>query len=249
MMGMQDPRAEDDFRRSLTLYEELLAESPRDPELRRGDQRRPDEPGLVLDVHRADEPGGAGPSAGRRSIEEALAAEFPDDPANLEQLTDHRIQIAAWMETSGCGPRRSENGVNSSRSTRRWRPMQPGRRAALKTAAASYRRLARALADVGRRREQQEALRRGLKLAAENPALLNDLAWSLALRPDAPPRESAEAIELAKRALAANPNDRATLATRSGWPTCEPANGRSPPRPSRSQWNRHPREATPPSSS
>lgn len=81
--------------------------------------------------------------------------------------------------------------------------------------AASYHNLSRTLGTLGWPREQREALRRGLELEPANTALLNDLARSLALRSDASPGEAAEAIELAKRALAANPKD-AHSGTRSG---------------------------------
>jgi tetratricopeptide (TPR) repeat protein len=143
------------------------------------------------------------------AIDEGLARDFPDDPAPLGQLTDHRLQIAAWMEASEMRTEADQErrqllefyeelaaGTSSS----------PGR---ARIMAASYYRLAVALGAQGRPREQQVALRRGLAIGPENPGLLNGLAWSLALRPEAPPGEAAESIELAKRAVAANPKERA----------------------------------------
>src|SRR5262249_17134844 len=58
------------------------------------------------------------------------------------------------------------------------------------------------------RREQEEALRQALKLQPGDPELLNNLAWSLALRPGQPPGQAAEAVELGKQAVAANPKER-----------------------------------------
>jgi tetratricopeptide (TPR) repeat protein len=58
------------------------------------------------------------------------------------------------------------------------------------------------------RREQAEALRQGLKLEPSNPALLNGLAWLLALRPGTSPGQAAEAVELGEKAVAAMPNER-----------------------------------------
>jgi tetratricopeptide (TPR) repeat protein len=123
-------------------------------------------------------------------------------------LTDRRLQIAAWMETSGLreqAERERRQLLAFYQRLASAAAASPGR---ARTTAASYHHLAGAIGDVGRPREQQEALRRGLELEPESPALLNELAWSLSLPPDAP-HDSAEAIELAKRAVAANPKERA----------------------------------------
>ncbi len=208
MLGTRDPRAEGDFRRALTLYEELLTESPRDPELRNaiGDVHM--NLGILLMTSRGI--GAAEPSFRQAtSIDEDLAADFPDDPRHLEQLTNHRIQIADWMDSVNMrvqaqGQRRQllefhkRLAANASGS--------PGRAHNMGRA---YYRLAHELGERGRHQEQQEALHAALKLEPEKPALLNDLAWSLVLPPNAPSRDSSEAIELAKRALAADPNQRA----------------------------------------
>jgi eukaryotic-like serine/threonine-protein kinase len=209
MLGTQDPRAEGDLRRSLTLYEELLAGAPRDPELRDaiGDVQM--NLGIVLMSTRGMV--AAEPSFRRAtSMDEGLVSDFPDDLPHLEQLTDRRLQIAAWLESSGLSTRAEQEWRQLLSFYQRLAAGSPGR---ARTTMAAHHRLARALGDLGRTREQQEVLRRGLELTPEDPALLNELAWSLAIRPDAPPRESGEAIELAKRSLAANPNDRASWNT------------------------------------
>ncbi len=209
MLGTQDSRAESDLRQSLTLYEELLAATPKDPELRDaiGDVQM--NLGIALMSTRGMV--AAEPSFRRAtSMVEGLVSEFPDDLPHLEQLTDRRLQIAGWLEASGL----------PAQADQEWRQLlvfyeklAAGSPDRARATMALHHRLARVLGDMGRTREQQEVLRRGLKLAPEDPALLNELAWSLAIRPDAPPRESAEAIKLAKRSLAANPNDRASWNT------------------------------------
>ena len=84
---------------------------------------------------------------------------------------------------------------------------EPGSSTGDSNRATLYDRLGNALGEAGRFREAREAFRRGLKLAGDDPSLLNNLAWSLALQPGAPPRESAEAIELAKHAIEGKPNE------------------------------------------
>jgi tetratricopeptide (TPR) repeat protein len=141
------------------------------------------------------------------SIDEGLVSSFPGDPSLLVQLTDRRLQIAGWMETSGMSAEAREERrqllafYDSLASSRVTSPDNA------RTMAESYLRFASALEGSGPPGDQQEALRRGLSLDPDNPALENALAWSLSLRPDAPPRDSAEAIELAKRAIATNPKE------------------------------------------
>jgi tetratricopeptide (TPR) repeat protein len=208
IMGMQDPRAEDDFRRSLALYEELLAGSPRDPALRDaiGDVRK--NLGTVLMFSgKLDEAMQSFHAA--RSMGEGLVSDFPDDPGHLEKLADRWLETANWIGNFGMQPQAEQErrqllafyeklAADAARA--------PGRADAM---AASYQHLARTLGQIGLRREQRDALRRGLKLKPEEPALSTDLAWSLAISPGATPGESAEAIDLAKRATAAHPGERA----------------------------------------
>jgi serine/threonine protein kinase/tetratricopeptide (TPR) repeat protein len=208
MVGTKDPRARADLERSLALYEELLAAAPSDPELRFAISDVAMNLGLILVASRGI--AAAEPSVHRAtSIEEGLAADFPDDSGYLLQLTSRRLQIAGWMETSGLPVLAKQERDQLFAFYDRLAGAATGLPRRARIMADSYERLASALGDEGRYREQQEALRRGLELEPESAALLNDLAWSLSLRPDAPPRKSAEAIELAKRAIAINPKERA----------------------------------------
>jgi len=227
MLGTQDPRAQHDLRKALSLYEELLAASPGNPEFRFaiGDVA------MNLGLASLSSRGmlEAEPFFRRAtSIDEGLASDFPDDPEYLVQLTDRRLQIAGWMDASGLRTQAErelrqlvafyDRLANASASPARAHAM-----------ADSYYRLARVLGDA-RPTEQQEAFRQGLRLKPESPALLNGLAWSLSLSPAAPPRDSAEAVERAKRALAVDPKERAFWNTlglahlRAGnWPQAEEA--------------------------
>ena len=207
MMGLQDPRSADDFRRSLALYEELLAGSPRDPALRDAIGEVQMYVGIsLMFTGRMDS--AEAPFHQATSTGQGLVSEFPDDPGHLEKLTNRWLQIAAWMDTFGQRTEAERERRQLFAFYERLASDAAGSPGRVQTAVASYRRLARLLGDMEQRPYEQEALRRGLKLVPEDPALLNALAWSLALRPNASPGESAEAIELATRAVAANPQER-----------------------------------------
>ena len=99
MLFTHDPRAEGNLNRALSLYEDLLAGTPRDPALRYAISEVCMNLGIVVMASRGMKE--AEPCFHRAtSIDEGLAAEFRDDPRLLEQLTDRRIQIAGWMEAS-----------------------------------------------------------------------------------------------------------------------------------------------------
>jgi tetratricopeptide (TPR) repeat protein len=141
------------------------------------------------------------------STDEGLVSEFPDDPRRLEQLTDRRLQTAALLDAFGNRRQAEQERRQLLAFYEKVSADAAGSPGRVPIAAASYRRLARAFGDMGHRRERQDALRRALKLGPADPASLNDLARSLALPSDASPRESAEAVELAKLAVAANPKE------------------------------------------
>jgi serine/threonine protein kinase len=208
MVGTQDPRAADAFRQSIALYDEMLAATPRDPMLRRAVSEVLMNVSMFSIFTRQVE---AAKATVRRvnSIDEALVSEFPKDPTNLDQLSSHCVQIGSWMEVAGMqaeAERQRHKLVEFYETLTADASASPSH---ARTHADLCQNLARVLVDLGRFQEGQEALHRALKLSADDPALLNDLAWSLTLSPDAPPKDSAEAIELAKRALAANSkNDR-----------------------------------------
>ena len=117
MMGMQDLRAQDDFRRSLALYEELLAASPRDPPLRDAVADVRKNLGIVLMVAGRRDPAVESFHAAT-SMDEGLVSEFPDEPGYLEQLTDRRLEIANWLGTFRMRPQAEQERQSTSRVLR-----------------------------------------------------------------------------------------------------------------------------------
>ena len=118
-MVNQAPGAEDDFRRSLDLYEKLLAETPRDPELRQAVA----EVEFQLGLWRLFGGGGIGaaePSFRRSiSIEEELASEFAEDPQYLQDLANKRIQLSLWLKQIGLTNRGGTRATPTARLLRR----------------------------------------------------------------------------------------------------------------------------------
>ena len=225
MMGLQDPRSADDFRRSLALYEELLAGSPRDPALRDAIGEVQMYVGIsLMFTGRMDSAEASFHQA--TSTGQGLVSEFPDDPGHLEKLTNRWLQIAAWMDTFGKRTEAERERRQLFAFYERLASDAAGSPGRVQTAVASYRRLARLLGDMEQRPYEQEALRRGLKLAPEDPALLNALAWSLASgrtrRRASRPRRSSW-----RRGRWRRIRRSVTSGRRSGWPTCERATGRT----------------------
>jgi eukaryotic-like serine/threonine-protein kinase len=99
MLTTNDPRAEENLKRALSLYEDLLAGASGDPQLRLALSDVCMNLGLVVMASRGMKE--AEPSFHRATaIDEGLAAEFPADPRFLDQVTGRRIQIAGWMEAA-----------------------------------------------------------------------------------------------------------------------------------------------------
>jgi tetratricopeptide (TPR) repeat protein len=208
MMGPQDPRAEHDFLRSITLYAELLADSPRDRELRRGIADVQLNLGLFLlwtrGLHAAE------PLFQRiNSIDEGVLADFPADPDSLSILTEHRIQIILSLESAATRPRADRELCELLAVYERASADASASPDGARYYAAAYRRLARGLEEASRFPAAQDALRRALKLGGDDPDLQSELARLLVMRADAAPREVTEAIDLAKKAAAAKPKERA----------------------------------------
>jgi serine/threonine protein kinase len=212
MVGMQDPRAPQDFQKSLELYEELLAGSPGDPELRRAISDLQMNRSMYLMFTRGIT--AAAPAFERvKSIDEELLSERPSDPDGLARLTDHRLNMSLWLENAGLRTQSERErhelrdfyvkiaaDASSSPDRARFR-------------AGAFRHLASKLNEVGQLLEAQEALRRGLALAPDDPDLQSELARSLLLRADAPERDTTEAIDLATRSATAKSKDRSALNT------------------------------------
>jgi eukaryotic-like serine/threonine-protein kinase len=212
MVGMQDPQAEKDFERSLKLYDELLTISPGDPELKRAIS----EVQMNLAMYLVLAPGShaAAPAFKRvKSIDEELLSEFPADPQNLAQLTDHRIQMSFWLQKVDMRAQAEQERKELREFYRKLTADASESTDRARQSAEAYRFLASKLYEVGELLEAQDALRRGLALAPDDTDLQNGLARSLVLQPDAPPRNATEAIALVQRALAARSDDHTSLST------------------------------------
>jgi Tfp pilus assembly protein PilF len=207
MLIAQDPRAEGNLKRALSLYEELRSRAPGDPQLRFAISDVCMNLGIVVMTSRGMKE--AEPSFHRAtSIDEELAAEFRDDPRLLDQLTDRRTQIAGWMEASHLqGDADAERRRLFEFFDEQAADAGSPERAHL--IAGSYHRLAGVFKSQGNHPLEERALRAGLALDQGNAALLNDLAWSLVLSIQTAPAAAAEAVGLATRATEASPNERA----------------------------------------
>ena len=200
MVTNRDPRAEQDFRRSIAMYQNLLAGSPGDPELVAG----------LVDVQNSlgmwlmwsNRMGEAVPEFRRAiSLEEEQVSQHPEAPEFVESLAGHATQFSGWLAERGKA-REAESerrrlldtfarlAAGASTSPERTRAM-----------AASYRSLSVMLDRYGWRKEQGEVLRAGLKLAPTHPALLHDMAWFLTARPGGSPTETADALRMARKAV------------------------------------------------
>jgi tetratricopeptide (TPR) repeat protein len=212
MVGPQDPRAEQDFERSIKLYDELLEASPKDRGLRSAIADAQMNLGMQLLFTRG---GPAAEPIFRRlkSIDEGVVADFPTDPDSLQRLMEHRIQIVALLEAVAPSTEADRESRELLAVYERASADASASPDGARFYAAAYRRLARALDDVRRIPEAQDALRRARKLGGDNPELQGELARMLVMKADAAPRDAEEAIALAKKATAANPSDR------EGWNT------------------------------
>jgi serine/threonine protein kinase len=212
MVGPRDPRAEKDYERSIKLYDELLADSPRDRELRRSIAEAQLNLGMQLLLTRGLP--AAEPIFRRlKSIDEGVLADFPTDPDSLAKLAEHRILIVALLESAAPGPASDRESRELFAVYERASADASASPDGARFYAASYRRLARELEQVRRFPQAQDALRRALKLGGDDPEMQGELARVLVMKPDAAPREAEEAIDLAKKAAAAKPKERA------GWNT------------------------------
>jgi serine/threonine protein kinase/tetratricopeptide (TPR) repeat protein len=213
MVGMYDPRAAKDLQQSLELYKELLAGSPNDRELRRAIS----EVNLNVSMYciinsRRSEAEAAFSRV--KSMDASLLAEFPDDLAILEDLTEHWIQIAMWRQNSPTGSGGSAPDWDQLLEFYKTQAADASRSTALaRYWASAYRQLAHKLEQVQRLSGAQEALRRALKFIPDDADLQSNLARLLVSRAESPSPGATEAIELAKRAVVAKPNDRAFMST------------------------------------
>src|SRR5262249_25547926 len=192
------------------IYETLLADEPQDQELKDG----------LADVHynlgiwlmsrrgiRTAEP------SFRRSIEivEQRAIESPMQPNLLDSVAGQRLQLAAWMERGGMKKEAEREKRNVfdlfARATTPASASGPADNEETRAdwAALAYRSLARQMERHHWTREQEQALRLGLRFRPKHPDLLYELASLLAFRSGADREAVYEAAELAQQAAETGP--------------------------------------------
>jgi serine/threonine protein kinase/Tfp pilus assembly protein PilF len=204
-------QAEEAYRESIRRFEELLAERPDDPEVRRWFADALAEWGLgwfLATTNRGDE---AEPYL-RRALE--LRRELVLDPAvepslvsrellNLSQLTN---MLAENLVARRRGPeaeavRRQLETICTTLSECQ---TSPGRRRALATQLVGT---GTSLVEQNSRKDGTEMLRLALIIDPDNAEQLNTLAWHLASAPDAQPYEPARALEMARKAVTLEPGN------------------------------------------
>jgi tetratricopeptide (TPR) repeat protein len=219
MVSTRDPCAEDDYRRSIAIYESLLVRKPRDPDLRDGLADAWFNLGILQ--YDRGRMALAEPSFQRAiAIVGERAAESPAESQLIELLAGHHSIVSAWkvqdaMREHDQQKRRAllEGAEEERRAlleayerlTKPAASALPAQDPNTRWAAQSYRSLARMMAENGWIREQEEALRRGLNFEPKNAGLLLDFANLLAFRKDADRKTLDEAVELAKKAAETEP--------------------------------------------
>jgi serine/threonine protein kinase len=207
MVGPQDPRSVQDFERASQLYDELLAESPKDRELRSAIAEIQMNLGMQSLLTRGLS--AAEPSFQRvKSIDDGVLFVFAADSGSLAKLTAHRIQIILLLESTGSRAAAERESRELFAVYERASAEASASPRGARSFAGAYRRLARDLEEARRFGEAGDALRLALKLGGDDLELERDLARSLVLKADTAPREAAEAIRLAKKAADAKPAER-----------------------------------------
>ncbi len=192
--------AEEYYRRSIALYESLVAAKPGDDEVRAGLADTYYNLGILLIYS----PGGLGKAEPplRRAIQitEERVVENRD-PDLLEQLAGYRLQLATWLE-------QNKRPVEAERERRavidlfaRLTAPVTAKDQSAGWAAILYENLATEMAQYQRTQEQETALRRGLTFVPDHAGLLSSLASLLAFRTDADRDIQAEAVAVARKSV------------------------------------------------
>jgi len=204
-MILSDPRGAHDYLASIGLYDELLAESPSDRELRSG----------LVEVLRnygyfsiSAQKGSEAVRAYRRAwqIEQKLAVEFPTDPETLRSLTYSQMHMSDLLELQGLRQEAEQARrelIEFLATLAAETPKDPERRLPVCSA---YEMLGARSLERGQRTEAERFFREALKLEPNRVGPLNNLAWLLASRPQEATYNPAQAVEFAQRAVAQAPH-------------------------------------------
>jgi tetratricopeptide (TPR) repeat protein len=210
--GILRGTAADDYRRSIAIYQKLLAVEPRDAELRDGLADAQYNLGLVL-LNSTDWASRSNPSSRLANSEPSFrtAIRLQEERATesldvrlLGHAAASRLAFASSLEKYG----RKDDSERERRAVldfyeRVTNPVLASDQAMKVSAlwaSTLYQSLARTMGEHNWEREQEEALRRGLIFAPDDPYLLLTLARLLMSPADAARSRVLEAVELAMKA-------------------------------------------------
>ncbi|HEV3167997.1 MAG TPA: protein kinase [Isosphaeraceae bacterium] len=212
-MIMRLPTADEAYLRAIALYEQLIAESPR--------ERGPREKIVGVLQYRAlmmtltsGFPKAERDYCRSLDISRGLVTDFPEKVELYTTLIQQTLTLAENYEQFMQDPRKAEQArrglVVFFDSLADEVPSVPQLRLPL---AQAYRELGSQLAAKGLHREAVPLFRKSLELQPINPPLLNNLAWFYVNDPAQPAYDPDEGIVLAKRAVSADASSAAAWNT------------------------------------
>ncbi len=209
---MRTTSATDDYRRSIAIYERLLAAEPRDDELRDGLADAHYNLGYEL-LNSSDRASRSNPSSRLASSEPSfrMAIQLQQERAMeskdadlLDRAASSRLYFASALEQHGkkADSERERRAVLDlfERLTSPVLASDQAMKQSALWAATLYQKLAKRMGQYKWVPEQEEALRRGLTFEPDDAYLLLNLARLLMAPADAASSRSREAVKLAKRA-------------------------------------------------
>jgi tetratricopeptide (TPR) repeat protein len=208
-MLLQDPKADETYRRAIVMYEALAAATPDDLEIQSGLSQVLHDRGLLLRFTPGRGLAEAEPSYRRAlSLQKTIATRAPAQDEAVKAAALMHLEFSLALAEAG---RRGEaEQVRREFLAAYDRAISP-----LAGATESRRRLASVWDEMGsmvvglnRRRDAEPLFREALTLDTTNPALYDHLAWLLASRPDRQPHDPARAVELARKAVVLAPRAR-----------------------------------------
>jgi len=201
-------QAEADYRHSIELFEQLLAERPRDPEVKSWFAASLGEWGLGWFLEATRKPGES-ESCFRRAIQ--LSRDLVLDPSvdqptrafELDRIGKNTATLARMLMTSGRTSEAEEPMRELAELAKQ--QTQPETRRALVAQIGGY---GLSLLQQNKRKDAADIFRLAVSVEPENAHFLNNLAWALASFADAPSFDPAEALEAARKAVSLEPKNR-----------------------------------------
>jgi serine/threonine protein kinase/Flp pilus assembly protein TadD len=217
-MMMKDPKADEDYQRSIALFETLAAKTPEDLEVLQRLSQVLNERGFLLS-HVLDERGflqrslrgltEAEPSYRRAlSIQRTIVTRAPTRDEAVKTAMDMHVTFGILLSDSG---RRKEAGELHHEFVQNYRkalgqiPHAPTRRGRLAWLCDT---MGSTLVAFNHRRDAEPLFLEALKADTSSAAPYDHLAMLLASRPDRKPHDPARAVELAKKAVTLAPRER-----------------------------------------